>query len=230
MQKITVKEVKGPLGKGEKKFYAVVDTEGAEFTTFDSAVKQITPGSILEIEPEVKGKYLNIKEFKVIEEGAGESKASTNGGGYKRDTEGIEFEYRLKARLEQIKNASIEAQTAYNGIITAACAGKLLFTGEVAMKAFKWAEAKLDASMKAPAAEPKPVVKSEMKVETGKGEEVDPDAPFANVGKLLQWCDDKDIDRPTFMEIVGCTEASIAKVNIPDAYQKVKERLEEKIF
>ena len=32
MQKITVKEVKGPLGRGEKKFFAVVDEKGTEFS------------------------------------------------------------------------------------------------------------------------------------------------------------------------------------------------------
>jgi len=69
MQNITVKEVKGPLGKGEKKFFAVVDAKGAEFTTFDTKIKNVAPGSILEIELRVEGKYLNIVEWKVIEEG-----------------------------------------------------------------------------------------------------------------------------------------------------------------
>ena len=69
MQKITVKEVKGPLGKGEKKFFAVVDEKGTEFTTFDTKIKSVTIGSILEIELKVEGKYVNIVEWKVIEEG-----------------------------------------------------------------------------------------------------------------------------------------------------------------
>lgn len=73
MQKVTVKEVRGPLGKGERKFFAVVDEKGGEFTTFDTKVANITPGSVLEIEPEVTAKdgktYINIKEWKLISEG-----------------------------------------------------------------------------------------------------------------------------------------------------------------
>jgi len=69
MQKIIVKEVKGPLGRGEKKFFAVVDEKGAEFTTFDTKIKDVTIGSILEVELRVEGKYVNIAEWKVIEEG-----------------------------------------------------------------------------------------------------------------------------------------------------------------
>lgn len=69
MQKITVKEVRGPLGKGEKKFFAVVDEKGAEFTTFDTKIKDVAVGSILDVELRVEGKYVNITEWKVIEEG-----------------------------------------------------------------------------------------------------------------------------------------------------------------
>ena len=69
MQKITVKEIKGPLGRGEKKFFAVVDEKGTEFTTFDTKIKDVTIGSILEVELKVEGKYVNIVEWKVIEEG-----------------------------------------------------------------------------------------------------------------------------------------------------------------
>ncbi len=69
MQKITVKEVKGPLGRGEKKFFAVVDEKGAEFTTFDTKIQNVSPGSVLEIELKIEGKYINIVEWKIIEEG-----------------------------------------------------------------------------------------------------------------------------------------------------------------
>ena len=69
MQKITVKEIKGPLGRGEKKFFAVVDEKGAEFTTFDTKIQNVSPGSVLEIELKIEGKYINIVEWKVIEEG-----------------------------------------------------------------------------------------------------------------------------------------------------------------
>lgn len=67
MQKIKVKEVKGPLGKGEKKFFAVVDEKGAEFTTFDTKIQDVVPGSLLNIEPKIDGKYINIAKWEILE-------------------------------------------------------------------------------------------------------------------------------------------------------------------
>ena len=104
MQKIVVKEVRGPLGKGEKKFYAVVDEKGAEFTTFDTKIAQVTPGSILEIEPKVEGKYVNIAEWKVLEEGR--PSAFPGNGKPAKTPEQLDAERR-----------SAEAIAAYNGII-----------------------------------------------------------------------------------------------------------------
>jgi len=68
VQQITVKEVKGPLGRGEKKFYAVVDDKGAEFTTFDSKVSHIPVGSIINLEPKVEGRYVNIVKWELVKE------------------------------------------------------------------------------------------------------------------------------------------------------------------
>ena len=73
MQKIKVKEVRGPLGKGDKKFYAVVSDDGAEFTTFDTKIASLLPGSVINLEPDIKGKYINIKEWSLIEEPASQS-------------------------------------------------------------------------------------------------------------------------------------------------------------
>lgn len=67
MQQIIVKEIKGPLGRGEKKFYAVADNKGAEFTTFDPNIQEIRPGSTLEIEVKIEGKYVNIVKWSLID-------------------------------------------------------------------------------------------------------------------------------------------------------------------
>ncbi len=146
MQQIIVKEIKGPLGKGEKKFYAVVDDKGAEFTTFDTAVSKITPGSKIEAEIKVEGKYVNISSWKVIEEAP-----LTNGKGqdrYKRDIDGIEFEYRLKAKLQEIDRKSIEAQTAYKSIMELATKHETsLISGrfaDVFDMALDWAKSRLE--------------------------------------------------------------------------------------
>ena len=99
MQTITVKSVVEKHSKdGTKTFYLVSDDAGGEYTTFDSSIAAIT-GNQLEIEPEVKGKYINIKSFKVIKEAEAiipkVMKSSPNGG------DG-----------DSIKRASIERQVA----------------------------------------------------------------------------------------------------------------------
>ena len=65
MQRITVREVRGPLGKGEKKFFAIKDNKGSEFTSFDPQIAKLTPGSIIEAEIVVDGKYINIPKDKM---------------------------------------------------------------------------------------------------------------------------------------------------------------------
>ena len=231
MQRITVKEIKGPLGQGEKKFYAVVDEAGAEFTTFDTKIKDITPGSVLDIEPVIKGKFVNIKEYTVMSEGTAKPPASPNG--YKRDTASITHEYILKHRLEEIKSASIEGQTAYIKIMDAFCAGKLDKESDEVNWALEWGKVKIGASIQSPEAKPKADngrddIKSGSDVKTGACEEIDPKAPFPSVGKLLDWCREQGISRPDVLKIVGCDEQGISKVNIPDAFELVKQEIDKR--
>lgn len=242
MQKITVKEVKGPLGKGEKKFYAVKDAGGAEYTTFDAKVADLNPGSVIEgeITITVKGEkqYINLGEWKLLEAGplpAGNGHGGGDRGPYKRDTEGIRFEYELKAYIEGVKHISIEAQTAFNGVV------KLLeiamisekvdtlvaeLSPELWKKALVWAERKFDASMaqqesapKAPETSRKAPEPSGTGLKTGNGDPIDPEHPFANVGQLLQWAHKEyQLSKATVMEICGVNEQTLSKLNLVDAH------------
>uniref|UniRef100_A0A6M3J878 Uncharacterized protein n=1 Tax=viral metagenome TaxID=1070528 RepID=A0A6M3J878_9ZZZZ len=140
MQKIIVKEVRGPLGRGEKKFYAVVDEKGAEFTTFDTKISQVTPNSLVEIEVKVEGKYANITDWKVLEAGLPPANSKNGNGAYGKTPEQFDAERR-----------SIEAQTAFKGIIELWCspnsASNCQIEESTLRKAIKWAEARLDATM-----------------------------------------------------------------------------------
>ena len=135
MQKIIVKEVRGPLGKGEKKFYAVVDEKGAEFTTFDTKIAQVTPGSVLEIEPKVEGKYVNISEWKVLEEGKPSVALSNGKPSYSKTPEQFDAERR-----------SIEAQVAFKGIVELLKGTVIDKEHELAKAAFDWATVRLRAA------------------------------------------------------------------------------------
>jgi len=242
MQKITVKEVRGPLGKGEKKFYAIKDGEGAEFTTFDSKVTELGPGSVIEAEVIVKGKYLNLGEWKVLEAAPPRSGNGAGEGRYKRDVEGIRYEYNLKAYLENLRNASIEAQTAFNGVVRLAELVSLkgdpkeaerVLPLDLWNKALNWAGAKLDG---APQTKP-PEIASDAP-QTGKkapkkngggdtpsGGENGPDS-FGNVGQLLKWAlDTHGLERSKVMEIIGADEGTLPKVDLASAKQAVEDHI-----
>ena len=233
MQKIKVAEIKGPLGRGEKKFYAVVGSDGAKFTTFDAKAMSIKPGSILEAEIKVEGKYVNMVKWTLLQEpeaGLGDSRET---GAYKRDTAGIQFEYQLKARLQQIERASIESQVAYKEIMQLAASGAsfgehIQDFNRLFGQALKWANSRLDESMKPIKPEPKPTTKPAEKptVQTN-STEVDPEHPFPNIGALLAWCAKQGINRVKFMEIIQVKETDIHKVNTIDAHHAILDYLKQ---
>lgn len=71
MQNIKVKKINSKSGtnkKGQWTSFIVVAEDGAEFTSFDTKLSDVKSGSILSVEPEVKGKYTNIKEWKLVSE------------------------------------------------------------------------------------------------------------------------------------------------------------------
>ena len=73
MQNIKVKEINSKSGtnkKGKWTSFVVIAEDGAEFTSFDTKLSDIKSGSILSVEPEIKGKYTNIKEWKLVSEPA----------------------------------------------------------------------------------------------------------------------------------------------------------------
>ena len=238
MQQITVKEVRGPLGKGGRKFWAIKDPQGGEFTAFDSTIAKLTPDSIIEAEIEVKGKYVNITKWTLVEAGPAVTPNSGTGGQYKRDTEGIRFEYELKAYLQGIERASIEAQTAYNGLIkvlelvsVSPITEKLIdkLCPGILKKALQYADSRLDAAMaskppQSPQAPPETVKASD----TPKGKvKAQSDTSFKNVGELLTWALQQGISRVKFLEVVKAREVDLPKLNLVDAKQALDDFLKE---
>ena len=191
MQKITVKEIRGPLGRGEKKFYAVVDDKGAEFTTFDTKIAQVTPGSVLEVELKVEGKYVNITEWKVIEEGKPSVSPGNGRTSYGKTPEQFDAERR-----------SIEAQVAFKGIIELSVKGKV-WPAELEERLIKisnlaldWAEVRLKGTIPSTATgvteKPKeqPVDKKVSPPSASTQEAID-NGHFENVGQFLTACNKK---------------------------------------
>lgn len=92
--------------------------KGTEYTTFDAGVLKLGPGSVIEIgDPKTKEGKLSFKEVVKVVSEVKAAEPAREPGTYKRDTEAIELEYRLKGKLQAIERASIEGQTVYNGVI-----------------------------------------------------------------------------------------------------------------
>jgi hypothetical protein len=124
MQKIKVNKVQ-PVGRDGT---AIYDENGSRFSGFQPELKYVRPGDTVGIDVKVKGNYNNITSMKILQRGTAQGAATQAGGNYN----GRERE-------------SIEAQTAFKGIIELAChlpaEGKL---GVAYNKALDWALARLD--------------------------------------------------------------------------------------
>jgi hypothetical protein len=66
MQKITVKEI--IPSPGDNKPTIITDTSGTKMSGFESGLKTLKPGDIIDVEIEVKGKFVNIKSYKPLEQ------------------------------------------------------------------------------------------------------------------------------------------------------------------
>lgn len=72
MQKIIINHISVKTGTGDKGPWTITtltDEKGARYSSFDTALSHLTKGTVLEIEPEVKGQFINIKEYKILQEG-----------------------------------------------------------------------------------------------------------------------------------------------------------------
>jgi len=98
---ITIKSVKvgasGTNDKGDWELIVVTADDGSEFTTFDKSAKHINPGSVIEFEPKVKNNKTGFTKFTVISQGS--------------------VPPPTEVKRESSTNQSIEAQTAYKGLI-----------------------------------------------------------------------------------------------------------------
>lgn len=65
MTKITVAKVKP--SQGDKSPTIIVDDTGAKMSGFDTGLKKLQPGDIIDVELKPKGNYLNIISFKSLE-------------------------------------------------------------------------------------------------------------------------------------------------------------------
>ena len=75
MQKITVADIHIKTGKSSKGDWTnttLTDESGGKFTSFDKQLSYLNTGAVIEAEVEIKGKFVNIKEWRLLEKGTEE--------------------------------------------------------------------------------------------------------------------------------------------------------------
>ncbi len=106
MQRIIIKEIH-PATE-EKKPTVIVTEDGAKMSGFLEGLKSLTPGSIIEAELEIKGKYVNIKSFTFVSKPTEQAKPVA-------EPKPTGEQWGEKNKTER---ASIEAQTAVKAILS----------------------------------------------------------------------------------------------------------------
>jgi hypothetical protein len=207
-QEITVKGIRGPLGRGKVKFYAVTDDKDTEFTTFDPKISDVSPGSRLSIEVKVEGQYNNIVKWEVLAAPATPRQAA----GPTKPPEEFLAERR-----------SIEGQTAFNGMVRLIeqeiMLGKEVVPADIKKLVFDYARARLGA-IPTQAKRPEPKPKAEQAPEAGA--EAEP-PKFENAGQFLAKClEDYKLNRTQvlqYKEVAALFEAG----DFNNAFRKLAE-------
>jgi len=104
MSKITVKEIKPAVD--DKHPTVITDDTGAVMSGFDTALKDVHPGDILDVELKPKGKYLNIVSFKVLEKAAVSASPGTETSPAREYTRRIEMEIDARYRTTALECAT----------------------------------------------------------------------------------------------------------------------------
>jgi len=189
---ITVKSVKvaktGTNKSGEWELIVVTSEDNTDYTTFDKKAKNLTGGAVIDIgEPTIKEGKIGFKDFTVVSSPASPLPSQNGKPGMSPEA------WAEKDRLER---HSIEAQTAFKGIVELvktyielkAVPDKRL--QDVYDKSLNWAEAHF--TLRTPSA-PKPSEKPVPK--KGKSEDTEergPEQPSdSKTEDLLQWIADK---------------------------------------
>lgn len=135
MQRLTVKTLEEKHSKdGSKSFWALIDSDDGEFTTFDSSIATVKPGDVIEAEIVVKGKYANIKEFKIIAKEKPPEVAQSK-----------EPQERQRQGRSPDERESIEAQTALKGAVELMTNKIIDLEHPVSKAAFAWTLRRLGA-------------------------------------------------------------------------------------
>src|SRR3990167_6179245 len=104
MSKITIKEIKPAAD--DKHPTVITDDTGAVMSGFDTALKEVHAGDVLDVELKPKGKYLYIVSFKVLEKAAVSASPGIEPSPAQDYTRRVEMEIDARYRTTALKCAT----------------------------------------------------------------------------------------------------------------------------
>lgn len=103
MQRYTIKEVKPAPADGKPTI--VIDDTGAKMSGFDTGLKELCVGDVIEVELKPKGNYLNIVDWRLVEKAGQAAAVPVERGGWGADE--IDARYRIAALEGAVETSKI---------------------------------------------------------------------------------------------------------------------------
>lgn len=211
MQTITVASVEAKTfdrkdGGGKGTFYILKDTDGNEFTSFDTKLKDMQ-GAVLDIEVKVSKGKVNIEKWVVKEE----PKASASGHGEGKSVDQVRLERR-----------SIEAVAAFTGMVELIKAQVVKPGSELADLALRWARVKMGTTLPSPGEPPAKEKEAEKPAEaTGLKPARDP-ATITTINDLYKAChEDWSMQPEAVLKELGYSQRSDIIETPADCYRRI---------
>jgi len=161
MQQFTIKTI--TPGKDEKSPTVIMSTDGARMSGFDKKLAALVPGTIIEVELEINGKFNNIKKWHLLQEAKSPA-----------------------APVNEYTSFFTDQQLAFLGAVYLIGTGCVEKESSLGKKTFNWLMSNIPAdhldSTGLKATQPMPRVPHAE--DNGKDAG---DKPFENVGQLLTW-------------------------------------------
>ncbi len=244
MQTITVKDIRVKTGitksgQNEGKpweLVIIIGQDGSEFTTFDTAVKDVGIGGVLEAEVEVKNGKTNIKSFRILTKGT--ASAPVAAGPAPQANGFPDMSKEDWAEKQRIERASFEAQTAFKGLMEVA--GQIISGGgdpvqtasplfnENYTLAMAWAKGKiLNNGIPGPDLASLPVPRPDSVPPTARPLTPEEEAKllfpdFKDIGQLFTACLKINVSRVEALKRIGAKEGdNLANINLADAWSVI---------
>ncbi len=193
----------GTNKKGTWKLTKWTDENEEQYGSFDKKARSVNVGDVVEISFSNDGEGNNVDSWELVSKATPEGYATAAATGAEGDRD---------KRLSIERQSSAATLLQYAATLQAGGTSLGLNEWTTVRKAFAWLDSRFDET-------PQTSEQEWAKLQSA--------GTPQDMGALLTWCQDQGISRAKFMEIGEIDEDGMKKVNIPEAFQVIKDYLHE---